>query len=88
MLLIAIFAIVLSTFGYLIFIDLANDVLVESLKVLAPSHVVLDLNFLTFKPKIALENSILIIILTIVSFVIPMIRIYRIKPVKIIKTKE
>jgi ABC-type antimicrobial peptide transport system permease subunit len=50
--------------------------------------VVLDLDFLTFKPEIVLENSILVILLTVVSFVIPMLKIYRIKPVKIIKTKE
>jgi ABC-type antimicrobial peptide transport system permease subunit len=33
-------------------------------------------------------NSLLVTVLTIISFVIPMLKIYRIKPVKIIKTKE
>ena len=88
LLLIAIFTILLSTVGYFFFIDLANDVLIESLKILAPTHIVLDLDFLTFKMDIAGINSLLVMVLTIISFVIPMLKIYRIKPVKIIKTKE
>ena len=67
---------------------MANDVLIESLKVLAPTHIVLDLDFLTFKMDIVGINSLLVIVLTIISFVIPMLKIYGIKPVKIIKTKE
>ena len=70
------------------FIDLANDVLIESLKVLAPSYIVLDLDFLTFKMNIVYINSLLVVLLTIVSFIIPMLKIYKIKPVQIIKTKE
>ena len=78
MLLIALCTIILSTTGYFVFIGLANDVLIESLRQLAPLHVVLDLESLTFK----------LIILTIISFIITMLKIYRIKPVQIIKTKE
>lgn len=88
LLLIAICTIILSTIGYFFFIDLANDVLIESLKVLAPSHIVLDLDFLTFKINVVGVNSLLVVILTIVSFIIPMLKIYNIKPVQIIKTKE
>jgi hypothetical protein len=53
-----------------------------------PSGVVLDLKFLTFQPKIAVENCILVGILALVSLVLPMIRIKAIKPVKIIKAKD
>lgn len=88
LLLIALCTIILSTIGYYFFIDLANDVLIESLKVLAPTHIVLDLDFLTFKMDVVYINSLLIVILTVVSFIIPMLKIYRIKPVQIIKTKE
>lgn len=88
LLLIALCTIILSTIGYFFFIDLANDVLIESLKVLAPSHVVLDLDFLTFKMNIVYINSLLVIILSLISFVIPMLKIYKIKPVQIIKAKE
>ena len=79
---------VLATLGYLVFIDLANDVLIASLRELAPSHIVLDLHFLTFKPTIALMDSLVVFGLSILSLVIPMIKIHNIKPVKIIKSKE
>jgi ABC-type lipoprotein release transport system permease subunit len=88
LLLIALCTIILSTIGYFFFIDLANDVLIESLKILAPSHIVLDLDFLTFKINVVGVNSLLVILLTIVSFIIPMLKIHNIKPVQIIKTKE
>lgn len=87
-LLIALCTIILSTIGYFVFIGLANDVLIESLRQLAPLHVVLDLDFLTFKLNIVFINSILVVILTVISFIIPMLKIYRIKPVQIIKAKE
>lgn len=86
--LIAILTCVLSTLGYYFFIDLANDVLIESLKRLAPSSVVLDLDFLIFKSQIALQNCALIFVLTLTSLTIPMLKIKAIKPVKIIKAKE
>ena len=86
--LIAILTCVLSTIGYYFFIDLANDVLIESLKRLAPSSIVLDLDFLIFKPQIALQNCALIFVLTLTSLTIPMLKIKAIKPVKIIKAKE
>ena len=78
----------MSTFEYYYFIDMTNDVLVESLRKLAPTHVMLDLDFLTFKMNVVHINSLLIVILTLVSFVIPMLKIYSIKPVQIIKAKE
>ena len=86
--LIAILTCVLATIGYFVLIDLANVVLVESLKQLAPNRIVLDLNFLSFKPNIAAINCILTITLSIISLVAPMIKIKNIKPVKIIKAKD
>ena len=87
-LLIALLTCLLSTTGQYLFIDLANDVLVESLKKLASSYIVLDLQFLTFHSNIAVTNCILILLLTSVSLVFPMVRIKSIKPVKIIKARE
>ena len=65
-----------------------NDVLIASLKELAPSHVVLDLDFLTFKFNVVLINVLLIIGLCLISLLVPLIKIKNIKPVKIIKAKE
>ncbi len=78
----------LSTLGYYLFIDVANDILIESVKRIAPSWPMLDLQFLTFKPEIALMNCVLIFVLAFVSLIFPMIKIKAIKPVKIIKAKE
>ena len=86
--LIAILTCALATAGYYYFIDLANTVLVESLMRFNPSSVVLDLDFLTFKPTIAVENCILIFILAFASLFFPMLKIKAIKPVKIIKAKD
>ena len=86
--LIAILTCILSVAGYYYFIDLANDVLIESLKRLAPTHVVLDLDFLTFQKNIARDNCILVFILSLVALIPSMIKVKVIKPVKIIKTKD
>ncbi|MBQ8566812.1 MAG: ABC transporter ATP-binding protein/permease [Clostridia bacterium] len=86
--LIAILTCVLSTVGYYYIVGVANDVLFESMKRFAEGNVVLDLEFFTFMPDIAIDDCALIILLAIVSMLIPLIRIKAIKPVKIIKAKE
>ena len=87
-LLIALLTCVMTTAGQYLFIDLANDVLIESLKKLASSYIVMDLQFLTFQSNIAVANCMLIWVLSIVSLVFPMVKIKEIKPVKIIKARE
>jgi len=62
--------------------------LVDSLQVLAANSVVLNAQFLTFIPVIAIINSILVLFLSAVSFAFPMFKIYKINPVQIIKTRE
>ena len=79
---------VISSLGYYVFIGLANDVLIESLKILAEGYTIFDLEFLLFSMDICLINVLLIFVLGFVSLVIPMLKIKNIKPVKIIKVKE
>jgi ABC-type antimicrobial peptide transport system permease subunit len=86
--LIAILTCVLSTVGYYFLVGVANDVLFGSMKQFVKSRVVLDLDFFTFMPKIALEDCALVAALSAISMIIPMIKIKAIKPVKIIKAKE
>ena len=74
--------------GYYLFIGLANTILFKSLKRLAPHNVVLDLDFLYFKPSIALTDCALIFALSLFSLLMPLIKTKAIKPVKIIKTQE
>jgi putative ABC transport system ATP-binding protein len=88
MFLIAVLTCVMMTIGYYFFIDLANDVLIESLRRIAPSYVMLDLEFLTFQTSIVRDNCIMVAILTIISLVIPMAKIKTIKPIQIIKTRD
>lgn len=86
--LVAILTCGLSTLGYYLFIDVANDILIESVKRLAPSWNMPDLQFLVFEWEIALVNCALTLVLAILSLILPMIKIKAIKPVKIIKAKE
>ena len=73
--------------GYWLFIGVADDVLIASLMSLT-DRLVLDLEFLVFKPFVALVNCGVILLLTFISLFFPMLKIGRIKPVKIIKAKE
>lgn len=88
LLLLALCTVVLSVLGYWLFIDVANDVLVDSLQVLATNSVVLNAQFLTFIPVIAIINCVLILFLSAISFAFPMLKIRKINPVQIIKTRE
>ena len=88
LLLIALITILLSEIGYYFFIDLANDVLVASLRELSPNKILMELEFLVFQVDIAIFGALLILLLAIVSYIIPMLKIYRIKPVQIIKVRE
>ncbi len=86
--LVAVLTCFMSTVGYYFFIDSANEVLLDSLKRIAPQRIVLDLKFLVYQPNIAFQNCLLVIVLAILSLVIPLIKIKAIKPVRIIKTKD
>ena len=86
--LIVILTCAISTVGYYLFIDVANDALINSIRTIAPTWIVLDLQCLIYDPMIALVNCLLVFMLSVISLIFPMIRIKAIKPVKIIKAKE
>lgn len=86
--LIGLLTMIVSTLGYYLFIGVANDVLIESLKEFAKSRVVLEADFLVFNKNIAYMDNLLIVFLSIIAFILPFIKVCRIKPVKIIKSKE
>ncbi len=79
---------IMAYLGMFVFVDLANDVLVESLKRLADSFMVFDMQFLTFKNGIILPDCIAVLAITLVSTIIPLVMLRKIKPVNIIKSKE
>ena len=80
--------IILYIAGSFVFIGLANKVLVLSLNELAKNAMVMDVSFLVVKWKYILQNCALAIAIFVVSFLVPMLRLRRIKPTNVIKAKE
>ncbi|MCI7068312.1 MAG: ABC transporter ATP-binding protein [Mollicutes bacterium] len=87
-LLIAFTTIVVFVVGYVAFANVANHILLESLKAITPTKIMLDLQFIKFDWRLALINSVVVVFISIVSTIIPIILLRRIKPVTIIKAKE
>lgn len=87
-LLIAFTTIVAFVVGYVAFANVANHILLESLKAITPTKIMLDLQFIKFDWQLALINSAVVVFISIVSTIIPIILLRRIKPVTIIKAKE
>ena len=87
-LLIAFTTIAVFVVGYVAFANVANHILLESLKAITPTKIMLDLQFIKFDWRLALINSAVVVFISIVSTIIPIILLRRIKPVTIIKAKE
>jgi ABC-type antimicrobial peptide transport system permease subunit len=79
---------IISTSGFYIFSGVANNVLTESLKQLASNHVVLNLNFIEFDFELIIKDNLLIGLISIISTIIPLSILRKIKPITIIKAKE
>lgn len=86
--LIAVFTCLVSSLGYYFLIEPANDLFIVSLREMVPSQLVLDLDVLVFIPDVVMDNILLIWVLSIVSLVVPMSKIGRIRPVQIINTRD
>lgn len=86
--LIALITCVISALGYYFLVEPANTLFVVSLREMVPSQLVLDLDVLVFIPKVVLRNIILIAVLAVISLIIPMSRINKIQPIKIINVRE
>ena len=74
--------------GSLVFIDLSNKILVESLMEIAPTHFLMDIDVLYLKLPLMIRNSLLVIIIVLISFIIPLVKLKALKPTNIIKAKE
>ena len=79
---------IISTIGFYIFSGVANNVLTESLKELASNYIVLNLNFIKFDLDLIISDNLLISLISLVSTIIPLSILKRIKPISIIKAKE
>ena len=88
-LLVGILTCIFYVLGSVMFIGLANDVLVSSLSLLAPSnYIVIDCDFLILDPNVMGYDCMLIMVIVIVTLVVPFVILRSIKPTNIIKAKE
>lgn len=80
--------VVLYILGSIVFIDLANEVLIRSLLELAPNSFMMDIKVLYVNPAHFLTNTALTAIIALVSFAVPLVKLRKLKPTNIIKAKE
>jgi hypothetical protein len=85
---IILFIIFFSVFGFYMFSDLANKILVASLSELAASRIMIELEFIAFDLQLISFDCILIVIISLLSTLVPLTLLKRIKPISIIKAKE
>ena len=66
----------------------ANDVLITSLMELAPNDFMMDLDVLFVNYLDLIRNSILVVIIVFLSFILPFLKLRAYKPLDIVKAKE
>jgi len=86
--LIAVFTCLVSGLGYYYLIGPVNDLFIVSLREMVPSQLVLDLDVLVFIPRVLAENVALVAALSVISLVVPMSKISKIRPVQIINNRD
>ena len=74
--------------GMFFIVDLANDVLVKSLQTLATSRIMMDIDILAFNYPLIMSDCIVTFFLCILTTLVPIFALHKIKPINIIKAKE
>ena len=74
--------------GSLLLTGFANDVLITSLMELAPNDFMMDLDVLFVNYLDLIRNSILVVIIVFLSFILPFLKLRAYKPLDIVKAKE
>ncbi len=87
-LLISLLTCILSIAGYFLFVNQTNDLLLNSLQTFATEKMIPDLTFLTFRVDIVVQNCVLVLVLAAISYIVPMIKICKLEPVKIIRSED
>lgn len=88
LLMLSAFTIIFYIIGSFMFIDLANEVLINSLMELAPTYVLINMKFLKINGLHFLINGIIVLIIVAISLMLPMLKLKRLKPTAIIRAKE
>jgi ABC-type lipoprotein release transport system permease subunit len=78
----------ISTIGFYFLSNFSNTLLTDALQEFAPYNIVLNINFIEYDFGLICYDNLLIGLISIISTLIPMIMIKRIKPISIIKAKE
>ena len=78
---------ILTYFGALYLVDVANDILIESFTRITKTSIG-TVNIITFDIRIVLYTMLTAFLLSMLSTVVPLLTLHRIKPVNIIKAKE
>lgn len=78
---------ILTYFGALYLVDVANDILIESFMRITRASIG-TVNIITFDIRIVLYTMLTAFLLSMLSTVVPLLTLHRIKPVNIIKAKE
>lgn len=86
--LLLVLTITLYILGSFLFIDLANEVLVNSLISLAPTYVLVNMQFLRINPFHFAINSLILLFIIVISLLVPLLKLHKLKPTTIIKAKE
>ena len=86
--LIAVFTCLVAGLGYYYLIEPANDLFIMSLREMVPSQLVLDLDVLVFIPKVMADSVLLVAVLSVLSLIVPMSKVGRIQPVRIINNRD
>ena len=86
-----VFVVCISIFGLIGITDIANSILLSSFKSGMDSSALMILNniqILSLSSSVLIIDSLIIIVLTALSSLIPIILLSKMKPIKIIKAKE
>ena len=85
---ISILVCLMTILGVWLTYDFANTILVKSINAFAPSYALMDLQFIRFNWIYILQDSILVLVVAVISTLVSIIRLNKIKPISIIKAKE
>ena len=85
---IAVCTAVIAVLGYALLVNKTNDLLINSLQTFAFGKMIPNIDFLVFRGDIVIENVLLIFVLAFVSFIVPMIKIWALNPIDIIKNNN
>ena len=84
----AIVTCILSYVGLYIFVNLADEVLVRALMASANGYTMMDIELISFNVPIIMADCGGVMLLSLLSTLLPLLSLRKVKPINIIKAKE